>query len=65
VQSCVRAHKLCEKFGEIGCSFGALHKNGACGKTVNEVCTALIPFAHFSLAPFVPIGDNPALSDDG
>ena len=65
VQNCVRAHKLCEKFGGNECSFGALHNNCACGKTVNEVCTALIPFAHFSLAPFVPIGDNPALSDSG
>ena len=25
------------------------------------MCTAVNPFAHFSLAPYVPIGDNPAL----
>ena len=27
--------------------------------------TAVNPFAHFSLAPSGPIGDNPALSDSG
>jgi len=32
---------------------------------VYEVCTSVNPFAHFSLAPFRPIGDNPALSDSG
>jgi hypothetical protein len=42
-----------------------LHKNRACGKTVHGVCTSVNPFEHFSLAPFPPIGDNPALSDSG
>ena len=27
------------------------------------MCTVVILFAHFSLAPVGPIGDNPALSD--
>ena len=40
-----------------------LHNNGACGKAVQGVCTTVSPFAHFSLAPVGPIGDNPALSD--
>jgi hypothetical protein len=42
-----------------------LHTFGACGKTVHEVCTTLRPLAHFSLAPFASIGDNPALSPNG
>lgn len=40
-------------------------KNGACGKTVQGMCTDVTLFAHFSLAPFLPIGDNPALSHSG
>jgi len=32
---------------------------------VYGVCTSVKPFEHFSLAPFRPIGDNPALSDSG
>jgi hypothetical protein len=27
------------------------------------MCTPVNPFAHFSLAPVGPIGDNPALSN--
>ena len=32
-------------------------------KLCRGVCTTVSPFAHFSLAPVGPIGDNPALSD--
>jgi hypothetical protein len=63
VQRSVRARKFREN-SHTNAPWGAeLHNNGACGKAVQGVCTTVSPFAHFSLAPVGPIGDNPALSD--
>src|SRR5712692_6607687 len=42
-----------------------LHKLDACGKTVHGVCTSVNAFSYFSLAPYAPIRDNPALTHNG
>jgi len=63
VQRSVRARKFRENSHTNAPCAPELHNNGACGKAVQGVCTTVTPFAHFSLAPVGPIGDNPALSD--
>jgi hypothetical protein len=60
-----REEKCVEKRHENPRSRAQLHNFCACGKTVHEVLTELQAFAHFSLAPCAPIGDNPALSHSG
>jgi hypothetical protein len=65
VQTSSAAGELCEDFRNKERRAAELHYICACGKPVHGVCTAVNPFAHFSLARIGPIGDNPALSDSG
>jgi len=58
-----------EKFSEYfrkkaGARFMVCRKK-PCGKTVHGMCIALGAIAHFSLAPFASMGDNPALTKSG
>jgi hypothetical protein len=42
-----------------------LPQKSPCGKTVHAMCITLWGAAHFSLAPFASISDNPALTKSG